>query len=206
MNRRFVIITLAAFSIGAVLALNLVASQNAVKPKTVTTGKAAIGGSFSLTSHLGKPVTEKDLLGKYSLIFFGFTYCPDVCPVALQNITTALDMIGTDAQKIVPVFITTDPERDTVEKVAQYVKSFHKSLIGLTGTVDQVKAAKKVYRIYAAKKKNADMPDGYTVDHASIIYLMDPKGNYVTHFNHSTPPKAMAAKIKLIFEQVGKSS
>lgn len=206
MNRRLVIISATSLVIGALLAVTLISTGQNNAPRTWTTGQAAIGGPFTLTDQNGKPFTDKDLLGKFSLVFFGFTYCPDVCPVAQQNVSAALEMLGDDAKKIMPVFVTTDPERDTVEKVAEYVGQFHKSYVGLTGTPEQVKAAQKVYRIYSSKKKNANMPDGYTVDHASIIYLMDRKGKYVTHFNHSTPPKAMAARIKLIFEQIAKSS
>ena len=202
MDRRIIILSLSALAIGAALAFALVSSPGRQPLRTTTSGTALIGGAFTLTDHHGKQTTEKMLLGKYSLVFFGFTYCPDVCPVAMQNVSAALDLMGTDADKIRPIFITTDPERDTVEKVAQFVSSFHKNTIGLTGTVEQIKAASKAYRVYSAKKKNADMPDGYTIDHASIIYFMGPDGKYVTHFNHSTPPNVMASRIKLIFEQM----
>ena len=206
MDRRLILISVAALAIGAALAFAIVLSTPKGPPRIKTTGTAAIGGAFRLTNHLGRDVSEKTFLGKYSLVFFGFTYCPDICPVALQNIGAALDMMGSNADKITPIFITTDPERDTVEKVAEFVSRFHKNLVGLTGTVAQVKVATKAYRIYSAKRKNADMPDGYTIDHASIIYLMGPDGKYITHFNHTTPPKAMAARINLILEQIAKSS
>ena len=206
MDRRLLIISLSALAVGAALAVMLISSPGPRPGKVKTTGTAAIGGAFTLTNHHGQVVTEKSLLGKYSLIFFGFTYCPDVCPVAMQNMTAALDMLGDEADRITPVFITTDPERDTVEKVAEHVAAFHKSFIGLTGTTEQVKTASKAYRIYAAKSKNADMPDGYTINHASIIYLMGPDGKYLTHFNHSTPPKAMALRIKLIWGQIDNGS
>jgi len=206
MDRRLVIISLSALAIGAALAVMLISSPGPRPVKVKNSGAAAIGGAFTLTNHLGQKVTEKSLLGKYSLIFFGFTYCPDVCPVAMQNMTAALDMLGDEADKITPVFITTDPERDTVEKVAEHVSAFHKSFIGLTGTTEQIKTASKAYRIYSAKRKNGDMPDGYSIDHASIIYFMGTDGKYLTHFNHSTPPKAMAVRIKLILGQIGNGS
>ena len=187
MDRRLVLVSIAATFIGAALAFSLIMSSYKGAPRIQTTGVADIGGTFSLTNHRGQEITDKSLLGKFSLIFFGFTYCPDICPVALQNMTAALDMLGSNAEQITPIFITTDPERDSVEKVAEFVKGFHKSMVGLTGTVDQVKVATKVYRIYAAKKKTADMPGGYTIEHASTIYLMGRDGKYITHFNHSTP-------------------
>ena len=205
MDRRLVLISAAALAIGAAMAFAIVSLPRNGPLKIKTTGTAQIGGAFTLTNHLGQQISEKNLLGKYSLVFFGFTYCPDICPIALQNVSAALEMMGPGADQIMPIFITTDPERDTVEKVALFIKGFHKSFVGLTGTVDQVKIATKAYRIYSAKKVNPDMPGGYSIDHASIIYLMGPDGKYLTHFNHSTPPKVMASRINLIIEQIAKT-
>ncbi len=199
-------LALASLTVGAAVALAFVASKNNTATRVTTSGVVDIGGAFTLTDHKGRSVTEKSLLGKYSLVFFGFTYCPDVCPIALQNITAALDMLGPNSERITPIFITTDPERDTAEKIAEFVKGFHKDLIGLTGTPEQIKSAAKAYRVYYAKAMNKDAPGGYTIDHMTVIYFMGPDGKYISHFNHATPAKDMAKRINLILEHNGKAS
>lgn len=150
-----------------------------------SSGKALIGGPFQLTDHHGHKVSDKTYRGKYMLVYFGFTYCPDICPASLQVISAALDKLGKKADQLVPLFITVDPERDTAAKMADYVKSFSPRLIGLTGTPQQIQKAAHAYRVYYAKVKNEDYPGDYTVDHSSFLYLMDRKGRFVTHFDHS---------------------
>jgi len=160
------------------------------------TRSVSIGGPFELTDQTGKTVTDQDFRGKYMLIYFGYTFCPDVCPTSLGIISDALDQL-TPAQldKVVPIFISVDPERDTPEALADFVPNFHDKLIGLTGTPAQIKAAARAYRAYFAKV-NEDDPDGnYLMDHSSITYLMGPDGKYVTHFSHGTPPDAMAKRL-----------
>ena len=207
MNQKLLILALASLLVGAGLAMALFLwSKNNQVTRVQTSGVADIGGAFKLTNHRGQPVTEKTLLGRYTLVFFGFTTCPDICPVALQNITAALEMMGSDGDRITPVFITTDPERDTVEKVAAFVKGFHEKLIGLTGTPEQVKIVAQAYRIYYSKAMNKDAPDGYSIDHSSVIYLMGRDGKYITHFRHTTTAKDMARRINLILEHIDKSS
>ena len=156
-----------------------------------------IGGAFSLTDQTGKTVTDADLRGRYMLVFFGYTYCPDVCPTALQTMTDALDMLGTLAKRVQPVFISVDPQRDTPQVLQSYVENFHPSLIGLTGTPDQIKAVARVYRIYFAKvKEEGAGEDNYLMNHSAIVYLMGPDGKFVTHFTHGTTPQEMAAKMR----------
>lgn len=159
--------------------------------------RVQIGGPFTLTDHTGKRVTEQDFAGKYMLIYFGYTFCPDVCPTSLSVMAEALDQLSPEElAKVVPVFVTVDPERDTPEVMASYVPHFHAKLVGLTGSVDEVKAAARGYKAFYAKV-NADDPDGnYTMDHSSITYLMGPDGVYVTHFNHGTEAAKMAARLK----------
>ncbi len=160
---------------------------------TTQSGTPLIGGSFSLTDHTGKQVTDQDYLGKYMLIYFGFTYCPDICPTELQIIAGALDSIGDKRRKqITPLFVTVDPERDTRELMASYVENFHPDLVGLVGTLEQIKKMGKTYRVYFKKVVDKDRPDGYTMDHSSIVFLMDKKGRYVRHFSHGTTSKKMA--------------
>ena len=162
------------------------------------TGKALIGGAFTLTDNTGKHVTDQDFHGKYTLVFFGFTSCPDVCPAGLQLIAGALQKLGTKAQLITPIFISVDPQRDTPEKLAAYVKNFDPRLVGLTGTPEEIAAVAKAYKVYYAKVPSKERPDNYTMDHTSIIYVMDPKGEFVTHFTPSTSVDDMAAKLDKI--------
>ncbi len=174
---------------GAALAFLLLpgnGTTNLTQGTTVETGKALIGGPFTLIDHTGKRVTEKDFLGHPLLIFFGFTNCPDICPSGLQVMSAALDKLGEKSAKITPIFITLDAQRDTPEKLAEYVKSFHPRLVGLTGSETELAAAAKAYRVYAQKVSDDATPGSYTYDHAAIIYLMGPDGTFVTHIPHTT--------------------
>jgi len=162
------------------------------------TGKALIGGAFTLTDNTGKRVTDQDFRGKYTLVFFGFTSCPDICPAGLQLIAGALEKLGTKAQRITPIFISVDPRRDTPEKLAAYVKNFDTRLVGLTGTPEEIAAVAKAYKVYYAKVPSKERPDDYTMDHTSIIYVTDPKGEFVTHFTPSTSVDDMAATLDKI--------
>jgi cytochrome oxidase Cu insertion factor (SCO1/SenC/PrrC family) len=155
-----------------------------------------IGGPFTLTDQHGETVTERDFAGRWMLVYFGYTYCPDVCPLSLMNMGLALDMLEQDeAEHVVPVFITVDPERDTVEQLASYAPSFHPRLVALTGTPTQVRDAAKAYRVYFAKAEGEDTTD-YLMDHSGFIYLMGPDGTYRSHFSHTTSPEAMAEGLK----------
>jgi cytochrome oxidase Cu insertion factor (SCO1/SenC/PrrC family) len=149
--------------------------------------KALVGGPFVLTGTDGKRVTEQDFRGKYMLVFFGYTSCPDICPTTLQ--------LGPKADRITPIFISVDPERDTPDKLQAYVKSFDPRIVGVTGTPDEIAAAAKAYRVYYAKVPNKDKPDDYAIDHSSIIYVMDAKGQFVTHFVSTSSIDEMADKL-----------
>lgn len=159
-------------------------------------GTAAIGGPFSLVDQHGANVTDASLHGRLALIFFGFTFCPDVCPTELQTITVALDRLGDKADQVAPVFITLDPERDTPVVLGAYLKDFDPRLIGLTGTPDQIAAAARAFRVYYAKTPSKDAEGGYTVDHTGIVYLMGRDGRYRTHFSLHTSPDEMAEAIR----------
>ena len=163
--------------------------------ETRGTGRALIGGPFTLTDQEGKAVTEADFSGRYMLVYFGYTFCPDVCPMELQSMTEALDILGPKADTIVPVFITVDPERDTVAVLAEYAENFHESLRALTGKPGQIRAATRAYRVYYKKADESDDSDDYLMDHTSLVYLMGPDGEYVTHFTFGTSPDDMAARI-----------
>ena len=166
-------------------------------PLSRTEGTASIGGSFTLVDHTGKTVSEADFRGRFMLVFFGFTYCPDACPTALTTMAEVLDIIGPAADRIVPVLITVDPERDTPEQLAMYVRHFYPSLVGLTGSAEQVAAAAKVFRVYYAKVKEEGKEEGdYEMDHTTNVYLMGPDGKFRVHFSgQATTAETMAAGI-----------
>ncbi|KAI3694884.1 hypothetical protein L1987_77866 [Smallanthus sonchifolius] len=169
------------------------ASSSAVK-QGPSAGKAAIGGPFNLVDHNGRSVTEKDFKGKWTLIYFGFTHCPDICPDELQKLASAIDKIkGKSGLEIVPVFISVDPERDTVEQVSEYVKEFHPKLIGLTGDPDEIKKAARAYRVYYMKTEEEG--SDYLVDHSIIMYLMDPNMEFVKFFGKNNDVDALSEGI-----------
>jgi len=163
-----------------------------------SSGTALVGGPFSLVGTDGKAVTDADFRGRYMLIFFGFTHCPDICPAELQVIAQALDKLGDKGKKVVPVFITLDPDRDTPQVMAEYVKSFGPNFVGLTGTPEAIAAAAKSYRVAYAKVENKESASDYSVDHSALVYLMDPEGKYVTHFSFGTSADEMAEKLNKI--------
>lgn len=158
-------------------------------------GEVPIGGPFSLVDQTGRRVTNEDFKGRFMLVYFGYTFCPDVCPLGLQTIAQALDALPSDQQeRIVPLFVTVDPERDTVEVMRGYVGSFHPRLVGLTGSEDEIRSTLSAYRVYA--QEAAEPEDGsYLVDHSTFTYLMGPDGRYVTHFGHATTAEEMAARL-----------
>ena len=156
-----------------------------------------IGGPFTLVDQTGKTVNNGDLEGRLLLIFFGYTFCPDVCPNALTTMTEALDLLGATADDITPVFITVDPERDTPEQLAMYVEYFHPRLVGLTGTAEQIAKVAKAYRVYYAKAGEDGVDaDDYIMDHTSITYLMDRDGTFRLHFSQGTDAETMAERIR----------
>lgn len=160
----------------------------------VSSGEALVGGPFQLTDHNGNAVTEKDFQGQNLLVYFGFTFCPDVCPTELAKMAAAIDMLPADAN-VTPLFITIDPERDGVEEVKAYAEAFHPKMVGLTGTPEQIREVAKAYRVYYAKNTTSGATD-YLMDHSSIIYLMDENGKYTAHFTMQSTPEEMAARIR----------
>jgi len=164
---------------------------------TVVSGKANIGGAYELVDHTGKTVTNKDYLGKTQLIFFGFAFCPDVCPTALQKMGAALDMAGEAGNAYQAIFITVDPKRDTPEMLAQFVTAngFPDGLVALTGTQEQIDKVKKVFKVYGAKANDPTSAAGYTFDHTSLIYMMDENGGFIDVFSHRTTPKEIADRL-----------
>jgi protein SCO1/2 len=154
-----------------------------------------VGGPFALIDHAGTLRTEQDFQGKLLIVYFGFTYCPDVCPADLQNIGLALDQLGAAGDKVQPLFVTLDPERDTPAHLAEYVPTFHPRLIGLTGDAAAIRAAADAYKVYYSKVTNEGGSD-YTVDHTAFIYLMGTDGKYLGFFPPGTAPERIAEVLR----------
>jgi protein SCO1/2 len=201
MSARAILVVAVGLAIGALAALAIFPqARQALLPSSgpVTSGKALVGGPFALTDDSGKHVTDKEFRGRYMLVFFGYTSCPDICPAGLQLISAAIDNLGSKADRITPIFISVDPERDTPAKLHDYVKNFNSRLVGLTGTPAEIRDVTKGYKVYYSKVPNEAAPNNYGMDHSSIIYLMDPNGDYVAHFTPTTSVDEMTAKLDKI--------
>lgn len=167
-------------------------------PSTSGSGEALIGGPFSLTDQHQNPYTHKDMLGHYSLVFFGFTHCPDICPTALLNSSLALAQLGDDAKNVRIVFISVDPARDTPAKMGMFVNNFSPNIVALTGSAEQVKQAADAYKVFYARVDQPDSALQYVVDHSAYLYLMGKDGKYVTHFPHNVAQQELADTLKRI--------
>lgn len=194
--RRFV---LAAVLVGALVILGAgvfldLAHHDTPRGAAGTLLASAIGGPFRLVDQNGKTVTDGDLKGKWSLVYFGYTHCPDACPTALNDISIALDELGPKRGAVRPVFITVDPERDTPEVLKSYVTSFDAPILALTGTPEEIAQAAKDYRVYYAKHPEAG--GDYSMDHSSVIYVMDPQGRFTASFTHENSPEEIAERLK----------
>jgi protein SCO1/2 len=177
-------------SLAAVVWVTLPGGQTASAP-------SAIGGAFRLTAQDGRAVTERDLLGRPSLVFFGFTHCPDICPTKLYEMTQMLERLGPDATRLNVVFVTVDPERDDIALMKSYLGSFHPRITGLTGSEEEVRTAMRAYRAFARKVPLEK--GGYTMDHTATVYLMDRKGVFVSTFDVARAPEQVAADIRRYF-------
>lgn len=159
-------------------------------------GKALVGGEFELQDQFGKKRHTKEYLGKYRLVYFGYSFCPDICPLGLQNITDGLKLLGRDREEVVPIFVTIDPERDTVRQLQQYASHFHPSFVMMTGTRPQVDLAVKAYRVYAVRARDDNSSTEYLMDHSTMIYLVDREGNFIEHFPHTVEPEDLAKGVR----------
>ena len=155
----------------------------------------SIGGEFTLVDQNGVTRRPEDFHGKLMLTYFGYTFCPDACPTALQDMSHSIDLLGAKGEAVQPIFITVDPTRDTVEQMKLYASNFHPRLIGLTGTPGQIAEAAKAYRVYYEKSKSSGGED-YLMDHTAFIYLMGRDGKYLSHFSPGTTAEQMAAAIE----------
>jgi protein SCO1 len=193
---RFVLIAAALAGLlilaaGAVLALAFRDNPKGVASSVLA---SAIGGPFHLVDQNGKPFTEANLQGKWHLVFFGYTHCPDTCPTTLNELALALDKLGAKKRQVDIVFVSVDPERDTPELMKSYVASFDAPIVALTGNADEVREAAKAFRVYYAKHPRSD--GGYDMDHSAVIYIMDPQGRFTATLTPDTPADAMAQRLE----------
>jgi cytochrome oxidase Cu insertion factor (SCO1/SenC/PrrC family) len=149
-------------------------------------GRGSVGGPFTLTDQTGRQRSDTEFRGKLMVVYFGYTYCPDICPTDLMAITQALDALGPAAEDVQPVFITIDPERDT-KVLAEYVSAFHRSLVGLTGSPEQIRRVANAYKAFYVKVKD-ERSGEYSIDHAGVIYLMGRNGEYLGFMPPQTTP------------------
>jgi protein SCO1 len=187
-------IVLAAVLVVAAGALLALAVRETPRGAAGTALASAIGGPFRLIDQNGKPVSDADLKGKWQLVFFGYTHCPDTCPTALNEISLALDQLGVKRDEVEIVFITVDPERDTPAVMKAYVQSFDARIIALTGSPDAVAQAAKAYRVYYAKHPRGD--GEYDMDHSAVIYVMNPEGRFTATFTPDSTADAIAQRLQ----------
>jgi protein SCO1/2 len=198
MNLKLVLrLVLAVLVIGGLtfLAVQIGARRPASAPAVASGPQTGPGGPFTLVDSAGKPFTQDDLKGRWNIIFFGFTFCPDVCPTTLDTLGRTLDLLGADRDKVRIVFISVDPERDTPAKMAAYLDNpaFPKGVVGLTGTPEQVAATAKAYKVYYEKEGEGD---AYLINHSSISYLMDPSGRFARVLPYGMSPEDLATQVR----------
>src|SRR3990170_679671 len=197
MRGRLLLLIVGGFLIGAIAgAAVLVLTGSFSGPTVATSGKALIGGPFTLVDQHGKTVTDQDFRGRFMLIFFGFTHCPDICPAELQVMSASLDALGPEGAEVVPIFVTLDPERDSPAIMGDYVKNFGARFVGLTGSPDAIAAAAKAYRVAYSKFHEDPAKSDYSIDHSALVYLMGKDGEYVTHFAYGTPAAKMTETLR----------
>ncbi|MBS0560233.1 MAG: SCO family protein [Proteobacteria bacterium] len=181
---------------GALVAVLLIGSAAILLATGHAKDGSAVGGPFALTDGNGKTVTDADFRGKYLLVYFGYTFCPDVCPTTLTAVADAIDRLGPDGKRLQPVFITVDPARDTPAAVKQYVASFGPEFVGLSGSADQIAKVAREFRVYYAPHRTGPGPNDYTMDHSSILYLMGPDGTFVAPLRADGTGADLAAALK----------
>ncbi len=203
MHKRAIVV----FLVGLLVLLGGAAAYLLTEPGTTVTrlpsqagsGTAKVGGAFELVDQSGETRTQADFAGRHMLVYFGYTYCPDVCPTSLSLMSQGLDLLeaetGSLEDRVIPIFVTVDPARDDVAAMAAYAEHFHPRLVALTGSDAQIAAAAKAYRVYYRKAEDPSASE-YLMDHSSFIYLMGPDGTYVSHFAHNASPQEIAEGLK----------
>ncbi len=184
------------YVLSAIFSLALAITLNFAAPATAS---AETGGRFIMMDHNGRVVTDADYQGKYLLMLFGYTFCPDICPTGLQEMAEVMEQLGEDAKQVQPFFITVDPERDTVKVMREYVNAFDDRIVGLTGSKASIASITKKYRIKFAKVEEKPGDPDYTMDHTASMILMDRNNQYIRRFGYGTPA---AQIVKAIREQL----
>lgn len=156
----------------------------------------AFRAAFELTDHQGMIQTERDFSGRWMLVFFGFANCPDVCPTTLAEVAAVMEDLGTDAEKVQPIFISIDPERDTPAALAKFVPLFDAGIIGLTGTPEQIAETSETFPIFYERIEEASAPDGYTMGHTSHLFLFDPQAGFADSWAYGTPAEEILADLR----------
>lgn len=193
-RRTHLVVLIGAFVAGLLSVLALIVFVTGNSRETLLPAPSAVGGPFQLVNQDGQQVTDASFKGQPFLVFFGFTHCPDICPTTLFEVSEILRQLGPDGDRMKALFVTVDPERDTPEKLKDYLSSFDPRLIALTGTVPAVEAMAKVYRVYS--KKTPLQGNDYTMDHTALVYLMDKQGRFVAPFNVKRKPEDAAAELR----------
>ena len=181
---------------GLIFAVLLIGSAGFLWLSSTGSNPGGIGGPFTLQDGAGKTVTDRDFRGKYMLVYFGYTFCPDVCPTTLNAVADAMEKLGPAAAQIRPLFVTIDPKRDSPAVVKQYAAAFGPMITGLTGTPEEIAQIAREYRVYYAEHRTGPGPDDYSMDHSSILYLMDPKGDFVAPIRADQSGDEIAANLK----------
>ena len=194
--RYFLLFTLTCAACAALIFYQLKGIPTSYVQDKPSTGVPDIGGPFTLTDQYGQKRSSNEFKGKLMLIYFGYSFCPDVCPTGLQNITGALNLLKRDRERVVPIFITVDPNRDTSEHLKLYATNFDPNFIMLTGSEQDIKGAAKLYRVYAQRSEEPSGLSDYLIDHSTLIYLMDETGNFQEHFPHSLAPDKLSQAIQ----------
>lgn len=185
MKHAVLTLLISAVIIGLVLALSQPWAEEEGVP---------IGGAFTLVDDSGRTVTERDFRGRYTLVFFGFTNCPDVCPTTLMTLTELMEEVDPQGRRITPLFISVDTA-DTPETMHAYLEDFHPSIVGLTGDAEQIRRVTGAYKVYYARQELPDAALGYTMDHSSFLFFMGQDGRYIAHFSYGDPVGKIAQRI-----------
>ena len=181
--------------LGLLMAMLLIGAGGYIWLSGGTPAGISVGGPFALVNGDGKAVSDKDFRGKYMLVYFGYTFCPDVCPTTLSAVADAMDRLGPKAERLRPLFITVDPKRDSPAVVKQFAAAFGPRVEGLTGSAAQIATVAKAYRVYYAEHRTGPGPDDYTMDHSSVLYLMGPDGRLIAPIRADMAADQMAAAL-----------
>ncbi|WP_287247505.1 SCO family protein [Mesorhizobium sp.] len=195
MKRRHGLLSPWAYGPHTLFCIMFAAALSICQPLARADTPVTVGGSFTLTAPDGTTVTDETYRGKWLLVFFGYTSCPDICPTTLSSIAAAIEELGPDAAKLQPLFITVDPERDTPEVMGSFTAAFDPRIVGLTGSPQQIAAVSEAYGAYGVARRGEAGGDDYLMDHGTHIYIMNPQGQFVEGLDSDTPSSGIAARL-----------